>query len=255
LQRRRRRRRRRSVVRGMNRKGREEERTSVLFFLSDKDEGMICLQYQQPMRSRIVWLFHSLVIPRPELVFSSPAGQDGGVIFPCLHSFPFSLSFPFFVTSPFLSTNNNNNTFSLHTYNITSYRTNIHSQHVHTRRIVIMSGYYNNRNSSAMGRAPNPAHNRQIPHIAQANGINGIYCYGCQQTKPRLAFSETQIKKAVSSTPKKTHQPLCKNCKSMHAYHSTNLRVHTSSVGLLSFQDRGTLKFHQQLNKDTRTNY
>ncbi|KAG0320270.1 hypothetical protein BGZ97_000348 [Linnemannia gamsii] len=75
-----------------------------------------------------------------------------------------------------------------------------------------MSGYYNNRNSSAMGRAPNPAHNRQIPHIAQANGINGIYCYGCQQTKPRLAFSETQIKKAASSTPKKTHQPLCKNC-------------------------------------------
>ncbi|KAG9070101.1 hypothetical protein KI688_009432 [Linnemannia hyalina] len=73
-----------------------------------------------------------------------------------------------------------------------------------------MSYYSSNRNTP--GRAPNPAHNRQVPNNIRVNGTNGIYCYGCQQTKPRLAFSETQIKKAASSTPKKTHQPICKNC-------------------------------------------
>ncbi|KAF9127279.1 hypothetical protein BGW39_005973 [Mortierella sp. 14UC] len=77
-----------------------------------------------------------------------------------------------------------------------------------------MSGYNNNnnRNIPSMGKAPNPAHNRQIPSNIRANGVNGIYCYGCQQTKPRLAFSETQIKKAAASTPRKTHQPMCKSC-------------------------------------------
>ncbi|KAG0379247.1 hypothetical protein BGX24_001133 [Mortierella sp. AD032] len=79
-----------------------------------------------------------------------------------------------------------------------------------------MSGYYsNNRTTTSMGRVPNSAHNRQIPSNIRANGVNGangIYCYGCQQTKPRLAFSETQIKKASNSTPRKTHQPMCKNC-------------------------------------------
>ncbi|KAG0278588.1 hypothetical protein BGZ95_003628 [Linnemannia exigua] len=76
-----------------------------------------------------------------------------------------------------------------------------------------MSGNYNNnRTTSSMGRVPNPAHNRQIPSNIRANGVNGIYCYGCQQTKPRLAFSETQIKKASSSSPRKIHQPMCKNC-------------------------------------------
>ncbi|KAF9909214.1 hypothetical protein EC991_008975 [Linnemannia zychae] len=76
-----------------------------------------------------------------------------------------------------------------------------------------MSGYKNNNYSaSSMGRASNPPHNRQIPGNIRANSGNGIYCYGCQQTKPRLAFSETQIKKAAASTTKKAHQPICKNC-------------------------------------------
>ncbi|KAF9099571.1 hypothetical protein BGX23_001213 [Mortierella sp. AD031] len=76
-----------------------------------------------------------------------------------------------------------------------------------------MSGYYNNqRSTSTTGRAPFPANNRQIPDHVKANGGNGIYCYGCQQTKPRLAFSETQIKKAASSNPNKKHQPMCKRC-------------------------------------------
>jgi len=76
-----------------------------------------------------------------------------------------------------------------------------------------MSGYQNNqRNNATMGRAPFPAHNRQIPNNIRANGTNGIFCYGCQQTKPRLAFSETQLKKAGGSGAKK-HHPMCKSCK------------------------------------------
>ncbi|KAF9923793.1 hypothetical protein FBU30_006133 [Linnemannia zychae] len=75
-----------------------------------------------------------------------------------------------------------------------------------------MSGYYSNNYYTSTDRALNPAHNRRIPSNIRANETNGIYCYGCQQTKPRNAFSETQIKKAASNNPRKPHQPMCKSC-------------------------------------------
>ncbi|CAO3567355.1 unnamed protein product [Mortierella alpina] len=62
------------------------------------------------------------------------------------------------------------------------------------------------------GRAHFPANNRQIPHELRVNGTSTIFCYGCNLNKPRLAFSETQLKKAASRNPKKKHQPICKNC-------------------------------------------
>ncbi|KAG0319311.1 hypothetical protein BGZ99_005154 [Dissophora globulifera] len=83
-----------------------------------------------------------------------------------------------------------------------------------------MSGYYTNTTGTGNRfktdpRAPNPAHNRQIPQHLRVNGAgggSGIFCYGCNQTKPRLAFSETQLKKAANRNPDKKHQIMCKSC-------------------------------------------
>ncbi|KAG0299407.1 hypothetical protein BGZ98_010083 [Dissophora globulifera] len=77
-----------------------------------------------------------------------------------------------------------------------------------------MSGYYTNTTGTGNRfktdpRAPNPAHNRQIPQhlrVSGSGGGSGIFCYGCNQTKPRLAFSETQLKKAANKNPDKKHQ-------------------------------------------------
>ncbi|KAG0362357.1 hypothetical protein BC939DRAFT_457719 [Gamsiella multidivaricata] len=72
-----------------------------------------------------------------------------------------------------------------------------------------MSNYNDSqRYTSNSGRAPNPAKNRQIPNDLRANGTNGVLCFGCGQTKTRLAFSETQLKKAAN----KKHQIMCKSC-------------------------------------------
>ncbi|KAG0263554.1 hypothetical protein BG011_008618 [Mortierella polycephala] len=68
---------------------------------------------------------------------------------------------------------------------------------------------YNHQRSNTAGRAPFPAHNRQYPI---ENGGNKLYCYGCNQTKTRLAFSETQLKKTTIRNQNKKHQPMCKSC-------------------------------------------
>ncbi|KAF8930378.1 Stc1 domain-containing protein [Dissophora ornata] len=73
-----------------------------------------------------------------------------------------------------------------------------------------MSRYHNQRPNTGDGRAPNPASNRQVPKDLRASGSNGVYCYGCEATKPRQAFSETQLKKA--SNRGANHQIMCKNC-------------------------------------------
>lgn len=151
-----------------------------------------------------------------------------------------SSTFPRSPHSSLLSTPTSNK----HSHSHRRHQHRTHGNYTH----IAMSYYSNNRNTS-MGRAPNPAHNRQLPNNTRANGTNGIYCYGCQQTKPRLAFSETQIKKAASSTPKKTHQPMCKNCKSMHTPHSYLTSFSGPDISLF-FQDQERLKFQHQLNKD-----
>ncbi|KAF9918499.1 hypothetical protein BX616_008344 [Lobosporangium transversale] len=73
-----------------------------------------------------------------------------------------------------------------------------------------MSAYYGGyRGKSTAGRAPNPAHNRQSPSL---KGSDRVYCYGCEQEKPRLAFTETQLKKAGNLNPAKKHHIMCKTC-------------------------------------------
>ncbi|KAI1309124.1 hypothetical protein EDD11_004135 [Mortierella claussenii] len=74
-----------------------------------------------------------------------------------------------------------------------------------------MSGYYS-RPKSESGRAPFPANNRQIPQELRVSGSDRVYCYGCEQNKPRLAFSETQLRKASNRNPDKKHHIMCKNC-------------------------------------------
>ncbi|KAF9994497.1 hypothetical protein BGZ79_000743 [Entomortierella chlamydospora] len=71
---------------------------------------------------------------------------------------------------------------------------------------------YSNRSNNDAGRAPFPANNRQIPNSIRANGTNTVFCYGCSQTKSRLAFSETQLKKASTRNPDKKHHIMCKQC-------------------------------------------
>lgn len=71
------------------------------------------------------------------------------------------------------------------------------------------------RSKSAMSstRAAYPANNRQIPENLRVNGSSTVYCYGCNQNKPRVAFSESQLKKASTRNPAKPHHILCKSCK------------------------------------------
>ncbi|KAF9347635.1 hypothetical protein BGX26_000894 [Mortierella sp. AD094] len=71
---------------------------------------------------------------------------------------------------------------------------------------------YSGRSNSDAGRAPFPANNRQIPNSIRNNGTNSVYCYGCNQSKSRLAFSETQLKKASTRNPDKKHHIMCKQC-------------------------------------------
>ncbi|KAF9307464.1 hypothetical protein BGZ74_000023 [Mortierella antarctica] len=61
-------------------------------------------------------------------------------------------------------------------------------------------------------RAVYPANNRQIPEHLRVNGTTTIYCYGCNQSKPRPAFSESQLKKAATRSSAKPHHVLCKSC-------------------------------------------
>ncbi|KAF9963325.1 hypothetical protein BGZ65_004363 [Modicella reniformis] len=86
-----------------------------------------------------------------------------------------------------------------------------------------MSGY-KQRPTNTAGRAPNPANNRQF----LTNG-NSLYCYGCEKNKPRLAFTETQLKKYGSNNPKKEHQIMCKECTPTQA---TTLKCNSCSKTL-----------------------
>ncbi|KAF9373621.1 hypothetical protein CPB97_000421 [Podila verticillata] len=61
-------------------------------------------------------------------------------------------------------------------------------------------------------RATYPANNRQIPEHMRVDGTSAVYCYGCNQNKPRVAFSESQLKKASTRNPAKPHHILCKSC-------------------------------------------
>ncbi|KAF9427346.1 hypothetical protein BGZ94_005065 [Podila epigama] len=61
-------------------------------------------------------------------------------------------------------------------------------------------------------RAPFPANNRQLPQHLRVNGTATVFCYGCNQNKPRPAFSESQLKKASTRNPNKPHHILCKTC-------------------------------------------
>lgn len=62
-------------------------------------------------------------------------------------------------------------------------------------------------------RATYPANNRQIPEHMRVDGTSAVYCYGCNQSKPRVAFSESQLKKASTRNPAKPHHILCKSCR------------------------------------------
>ncbi|KAF8951136.1 hypothetical protein BGZ46_004144 [Entomortierella lignicola] len=75
-----------------------------------------------------------------------------------------------------------------------------------------MSQFNNYRSAANSGRAPFPANNRQIPNSVRVDGTNTVFCYGCGQNRPRLAFSETQLKKASKINPDKKHHIMCKKC-------------------------------------------
>ncbi|KAF9109913.1 hypothetical protein BGX27_006991 [Mortierella sp. AM989] len=101
---------------------------------------------------------------------------------------------------------------------------------------------------STSGRAPFPANNRQIPNSIRAGGTNAIFCYGCNQEKSRLAFSETQLKKAANRNPEKKHHIMCKSCTPVQQTTLRCLRC-VKSLPLDSFsktqrknQDRATCK-------------
>ncbi|KAG0346823.1 hypothetical protein BG004_000744 [Podila humilis] len=61
-------------------------------------------------------------------------------------------------------------------------------------------------------RATYPANNRQLPQHLRVNGTASVHCYGCNQDKPRPAFSDSQLKKATSWNGGKKHHILCKTC-------------------------------------------
>ncbi|KAG0088309.1 hypothetical protein BGZ93_010486 [Podila epicladia] len=86
-------------------------------------------------------------------------------------------------------------------------------------------------------RAAYPANNRQIPEHLRFHGTTTIYCYGCNQSKPCPAFSESQLKKAATRNSDKRHHVLCKSCTPVQ---NTSLKCVRCNKTQRKLQERAT---------------